>query len=325
LPDTLILSLAVVVASLAVLVWSASIFIDGAASTATALGVSPLIIGLTIVGFGTSAPEILISIFSATQGNPGLAIGNAIGSNIANIALVLGLTTLLFPLLVSQSVVRREMSQLVIVLLVLLALFADSVLSRIDGAILLVLMLLVIARTVYQGMRSVTANAANPLGSNANEALPGALIKLVIGLVVLLASSRALVWGAVDIANAMGISDLVIGLTIVAVGTSLPELAACIASARKRAYEIAIGNIIGSNVFNSLAVIGISSTIHPSALPDGVLTRDMPIGFGLTLALLAMCYRPDGNLAILGRCKGGILLSCFIAYQIILFTPHWTS
>ena len=296
MPDILILPLVVVIVSLAILVWSASIFIDGAASTAVALGVSPLIIGLTIVGFGTSAPEILISIFSAAQGNPGLAIGNAIGSNIANIGLILGLTTLLFPLLVSQSVARREMPLLVIVLLVLLALFVDSALSWFDGAILLALMLLVIVRTVYQGMRSANTNSANPSGASARDALPGALFKLAVGLVVLLASSRALVWGAVDIA-----------------------------SARKRAYEIAIGNIIGSNVFNSLAVIGISTTIHPAALPDGVLTRDMPVVLGLTIALLAMCYRHDGNPAILGKFNGGILLSCFIAYQIILFLPHWTS
>ena len=167
MPDTLILPLIVVIVSLAILVWSASIFIDGAASTAVALGVSPLIIGLTIVGFGTSAPEILISIFSAAQGNPGLAIGNAIGSNIANIGLILGLTTLLSPLLVSQSVARREMPLLVIVLLVLLALFVDSALSWFDGAILLALMLLVIVRTVYQGMRSANTNSANPSGADA--------------------------------------------------------------------------------------------------------------------------------------------------------------
>ncbi len=317
--ETLPLPLVVVVVSLAVVVWSAGVFIDGAASTANALGVSPLIIGLTIVGFGTSAPEILISILAAAQGNPGLAIGNAIGSNIANIALILGLTTLFFPLWISQSVVRHEMPLLVVMLLVLLALFWDSTLDRSDGVILLALMLIVIARTVYLGMRSATSNAASQTRSGAGSGLSVALFKLLAGLVVLLASSRAMVWGAVEIAGVLGVSDLVIGLTIVAIGTSLPELATCIASARKRAYEIAIGNILGSNVFNSLAVVGISATIHPDTLPGGVLTRDMPIVIGLTLMLLAMSYRHSGNPAILGKFKGGILLSCFIAYQIILF------
>jgi len=322
LPDTLLLPLIVVVVSLIVVVWSAGVFIDGAASTASALGVSPLIIGLTIVGFGTSAPEILISIFAAAQGNPGLAIGNAIGSNIANITLILGITTLLFPLLVSQSVARREMPILSFVLLVLLALFWDLELSRFDGAILLALMLIVIVHTVHQGMRGATAGAANPSAPGAKSSLSSALLKLLAGLIVLLVSSRAMVWGAVDIASAIGVSDLIIGLTIVAIGTSLPELAACIVSVRRSAYEIAIGNIIGSNVFNSLAVVGISAVIHPDALPDGVLTRDMPIVIGLTLMLLAMSYRHDGNPAILGKFKGGILLSCFIAYQIILFLAN---
>lgn len=325
MPETLLLPLIVVVVSLALVVWSAGVFIDGASSTAGSLGISPLIIGLTIVGFGTSAPEILISVFSALQGNPGLAIGNAIGSNIANITLILGLTTLFFPLLIPQSIARHEMPVMILVLLLLLALFLDSTLSGLDGVILLASMLLVMARTIYRGIQSTSTDTTGSSTVGAKVNLAASLTKLLAGLALLLASSRALVWGAVDIAGSLGVSDLVIGLTIIAVGTSLPELAACIACARRRAWEIAIGNIIGSNVFNSLAVVGISAVIHPAPLPQGVLTRDMPIVIGLTLMLLGMSYRHNGNPAILGRFIGAILLSCFIAYQIVLFLPNQSA
>ncbi|MEM7291955.1 MAG: calcium/sodium antiporter [Pseudomonadota bacterium] len=279
---------------------SAAVFIDGAADTAQALGVSPLIIGVTIVGFGTSAPEILISIFAALQGNPGLAVGNAIGSNIANIALILGATACLYTLFLSQHIVRRELPLLVLVQLLLIGLVYDADLSRVDGIILLLGLVAVMGRTVLQGIKASSSDEAiQTQGSTVDTRR--ALIKLLLGLGVLLASSRALVWGAVDIASALGVSDLVIGLTVVAIGTSLPELAACIASARIRAFEIAIGNIIGSNVFNSLAVVGISGVIHPAALPPDVWARDLPIALGLAVLLLVLSVRRAGKAAQLGR------------------------
>ena len=315
--EAMLIPLLVVVVSIAVVVWSADVFIDGAAATAATMGVSPLIIGLTIVGFGTSAPEILISIFSALQGNPGLAIGNAVGSNIANIALILGATTLLFPLFVQQRTVRSEMGLMTLATIVLCALLWDNTLSLLDGVVLLMLLAAVMGRTIYQGIHgSVDVPVEEESGSTT---LGLALIKLLGGLALLLVSSRALVWGAVDIASTMGVSDLVIGLTIVAIGTSLPELAACIASAKRQAYQIAIGNIIGSNIFNALAVVGISAVIHPSTLPEGVLSRDAPVMLGLTFLMLALTLRRGDNPAYIGRLPGALLLIGFVAYQILLF------
>ena len=301
---------------LAAVVWSADKFIDGAAATARSLGVSPLMVGITIVGFGTSAPEILISIFAALQGNPGLAVGNAIGSNIANIALILGGTACFYTLFISQSIARKEMPFLVIVQVLVLVLVLDGALDRLDGSILIAALIAVMGRTIYQGYRSPTVESDDDDG---DADLRKALLGLFVGLIVLLASSRLLVWAAVEIATVMGVSDLVIGLTIVAIGTSLPELAACIASARIRAYEIAIGNIIGSNVFNSLAVVGISALIHPADLPVGVWTRDLPIAIGLGLILLVLSLRKNNQAASLGRVFGVAMLICFIAYQFSLF------
>jgi cation:H+ antiporter len=303
-----------------VLVWSADRFISGAAALANNLGVSPMVIGLTIVGFGTSAPEILVSSIAAIDGNPGLAIGNALGSNIANIGLILGVTALVIPLSVHSRVLKREYPLLLAISLTSLVLMWDGVLGRIDGMILLTLL----AGTLYWMARSAKADASDPISSEFDAEIPHdvptpkAILWLIIGLLALLASSRALVWGASNIASALGVSDVVIGLTIVAIGTSLPELAASITSAFKGEHDIAIGNVIGSNLYNTLAVLSLPGLIAPGPFLPEVLTRDQPVMIGLTIALFIMGYG-FGNRGRINRLEGFILLSVFLGYQSLLF------
>ena len=303
------------------LVWGADRFVFGAAGTARNLGISPLIIGLTIVGFGTSAPEMLVSAVAAWQGNPGLAVGNAIGSNITNIALILGLTALVAPLATNSKLLRRELPLLLVTMLAGLGFLVDGELSRLDGVVLM----LGLAALVYWMVRTALAERnGDPLVSELSEGIPAemstprALSWLGIGLLVLLVSSRLLVWGAVGIAEALGVSDLVIGLTVVALGTSLPELAASMASALRGEPDIAIGNVIGSNLFNLLAVLGIPGLIHPLGIGDDVLFRDYPVMLGLTLALFVMAYgiRSPGRI---NRVEGGVLLACYFGYQTLLY------
>lgn len=313
-------SLAAVVLGFALLIWSADRFIVGAAGLARHLGVSPLIIGLTIVGFGTSAPEMLVSAFAAWQGNPGLAVGNAVGSNIANIALILGATALVAPLTVRSRTLRRELPLLNLVMIFSLVLVIDGHLGRLDGALLLGGLVLLMGYLVRTGLRE----GADPMAQEYAEEIPAelpaawALFWLAAGLLLLLASSRLLVWGAVDIAQALGVSDLIIGLTIVAVGTSLPELAASVMSARKGEPDIAIGNVIGSNLFNTLGVLAVPGLIAPAALPGEVLTRDYPVVLGLTALLFAFAYGFRGPGRI-NRIEGAVLLACFLGYQFLLY------
>ncbi|MCG7907824.1 MAG: calcium/sodium antiporter, partial [Candidatus Thiodiazotropha taylori] len=237
---------------LVVLVWSADRFISGAAALADNLGVSPMLIGLTVVGFGTSAPEVLVSVMAAVNGNPGLAIGNAVGSNIANIGLILGVTALVIPLSVHSSVLKREYPILLGVTVICILLMLDGELGLLDGAILLVLLVGVFGWMIY----TAKTGEADPIAGEYDAEIPHdvpnqkALMLLIGGLILLLISSRVLVWGATNVAVALGVSDVVIGLTIVAIGTSLPELAASITSAMKGEDDIAIGNVIGSNLYN---------------------------------------------------------------------------
>ncbi|MEW6647738.1 MAG: calcium/sodium antiporter [Pseudomonadota bacterium] len=310
------------------LVWGADRFVTGAAATARNLGVSPLIIGLTIVGFGTSAPEMLVSAMAAWAGNPGIAVGNAIGSNITNVGLVLGLTALIAPLSVHSETLRREFPILFAVTTLALILLLDGELSRIDGVILLAGFGLMVYWLVGLGLRERACDpavqACDPLQDEFAEEIPAdmamgrALFWVAFGLVVLLLSSRLLVWGAVNVAQHFGVPDLIIGLTIVAIGTSLPELAASITGALKGEDDIAIGNVLGSNMFNLLAVLGLPGLIHPLATPDDVMTRDFPIMFGFTVLLFAFAYGFRGQGRI-NRPEGGILLIGFIAYMGLLF------
>ncbi|MDX1823790.1 MAG: calcium/sodium antiporter [Thiohalomonadales bacterium] len=310
----LLLSSLAVILGFVFLVWGADRFVHGAAATARNLGVSPMIIGLTIVGIGTSAPEILVSAIAAWQGNPALGVGNAIGSNIANIALVLGTTALVTPLVVRSETLRREYPLMFSIMLLALVLLLDGEMSRLDGWILLTGLGLMILWMVQQGLR----RDHDPMEDEFEKEIPRistpmAMFWLALGLVLLLGSSRALVWGAVNIAQAMGISDLVIGLTVVAIGTSMPELAASVMSALRKEPDIAIGNVIGSNMFNLLAVLGLPGVIKPHVLEPEVLSRDFPTMIGLSIALFAMAYgfKGDGRL---NRWEGLLLLLAYFGY-----------
>ena len=304
------------------LVWSADRFICGAAATARNFDVPPLIIGLTIVGFGTSAPEMMVAGFASYNGSPALAIGNALGSNITNITLVLGVAALISPLDVHSRIIRKELPILLVASLFALALLSDMDLSFFDGVALLSLLCVLMWWITSQGIRNQSNDA---LTEEYIDELPGemstsqALFWLIAGLILLTASSKLLVWGAVNVATHFGISELIIGLTIIAIGTSLPELAAAVTSALKNEHDLAIGNVVGSNLFNTLGVLAIPGLIYPSELADGVLQRDMPITLGLTAVLFIMAYgfRDQGRI---NRFEGGLLLSAFIAYQILLFS-----
>ncbi len=300
-----------------ILIWSADRFVTGAAATAKNLGMSPMLIGLTVVSLGTSAPEMLVSGIASYTGAGGLAIGNALGSNIANIGLVLGITALVAPLPVKTGLMRKELPLLLAVSLVAGLTLFDGELDRIDGSILLiglVVTLILFARFQrYADPEQV---------EHEEEELPdlpstSATFWLIIGLVLLAGSSRLLVWGATEIATSMGVSDLVIGLTIVAIGTSLPELAASVVSALKGHHDIAIGNIVGSNIFNLLAVMSLPGLIHPISFSSEVLWRDYGTMMLFTLALLAFAY-------IMGRGKvnrpeGCILLAGYSGYLGLLY------
>jgi len=305
-----------VVGGLALLVWSADRFVDGAAATARHIGISPLLIGMVVIGFGTSAPEIVVSLFAALEGNPGLALGNAYGSNIANIALILGTTALLKPITVHSQVLRRELPVLLAVTLFAWWLLSDGDFSRGDGLLqLLIFLLLLIAAIRFSGSgnRSEDALATETDAEAAQMALPDAIRWLIIGLLLLIAASRLVVWGAIGIATTLGVSDLIIGLTVVAIGTSLPELAAGISAVRKNEHDLALGNIIGSNLFNTLLVAGIAGSVAPHHIDAALLNRDLPLLAALTLLLMLMAIGIRGPGRI-NRIEGGLLLLIFSGY-----------
>jgi len=301
---------------------SADRFVIGAAAVAYNLRVPPLIIGLTIVGLGTSSPEIIVSAMAAWQGDTGIAVGNAIGSNTINIALVLGLTALITPLDVHSSIPRRELPVLIGIMLVAWLMLADGTLGRLDGILLVAGVAPVLAWMTRVGMKSRESRDAldEEFGEEIRTGMtmPLALFWLVLGFLFLLLSSRLLVWGAVSVAHYLGISELVIGIVVVALGTSLPELAASLASALKQEHDIAIGNVIGSNIFNLLAVLGLPGVIHPGAIDAHVIYRDFPVMFLMTLMLFAMAYgfRGPGRITRFG---GVILLTAYIGYQTLLY------
>ncbi|WP_260292489.1 calcium/sodium antiporter [Sedimenticola hydrogenitrophicus] len=301
---------------LALLVWSADRFVDGSAAAARHFGMPPLLIGMVIVGFGTSAPEMVVSAISASQGNPGIALGNAYGSNITNIALILGLTALLSPIAVHSRILRQELPILTAVTALAAWQIRDGAISYLDAVMLLLVFGVLMSWSIWQGMRK----KGDTLGSEMEQelvihAMPlrRAIFWLAVGLVLLIISSRILVWGAVEIAQGFGVSDLIIGLTVVAVGTSLPELASSIIAIRKGEHDIAFGNVLGSNLFNTLAVVGIAGTIHPMAVGPEVFSRDMLVMAALTLSLFVVGYGFRGPGRI-NRFEGAALLACYVAY-----------
>lgn len=317
----MILAIIAVVVGLAVLVWSADKFVDGAVGIAEYCGMSTLLIGMVIVGFGTSAPELTVSAISASQGNPELALGNAYGSNIANIALILGATALISPILMQRSVIRGDLPILIAVSVLSIVLVWDGSVVRWNGVLLLVVFALVMGYSIWRELKKAKAEASNSVEDEADgkqASLGKSILWLVLGLVLLVASSRALVWGAVVIARTLGVSDLLIGLTIVAIGTSLPELASSIAAARKGENDLALGNIIGSNLFNTLAVVGLAATVSPmDEIEKAVTYRDMPLMIVLTLALIVLGYRRKGD-GRLNRIAGAILLAIYAGYLALL-------
>ncbi|MDO4431059.1 MAG: calcium/sodium antiporter [Lonepinella koalarum] len=316
----LLASLAIIF-GLLLLIWSADRFVEGAAATARHFGMPQLLIGIVIIGFGTSAPEMIVSAFSAINGNPGIALGNAYGSNITNIGLILGLTALIIPLNVNSQVLKQELPILIFVTALSGCLIYDADISFADAVILLAAFTLYMIWTIWQGLTNKNDNLATDvqqeLNSQEYQPLPQALLWVLIGLALLMASSQALVWGAVQIAYYFGVSDLIIGLTIVAVGTSLPELASSIVAARKGETDLAVGNIIGSNLFNTLAVVGIAGIISPMQVEAEVFSRDMSVMSAFTLALLIFSYglKKSGKIT---RFKGFLLLLNYIAYNSYL-------
>ncbi len=317
----MLMPLLAVLAGLALLVWSADRFVEGASATATHFSVPPLLVGMVIVGFGTSAPEMVVSTNAAMQGNPGLALGNGWGSNIANIALILGITALVNPITVHSLILRKELPILAGVTALAGVLAWNGSLSRMDGAILLGVFAVLMTWSIIEGMRgdndALALETSTELKAHAMP-LPRALMWLAVGLLVLIVSSRLLVWGAVAIAQALGVSDLIIGLTVVAVGTSLPELASCVAAARKGEHDIALGNVLGSNLFNTLAVVGIASAIAPLEVATEVLSRDFVVMAGLTLLLFVLGWGWRGRLGRINRVEGAVLVSIYLGYTLLL-------
>ena len=317
-------NLLLVIAGLVLLVWGADRFVHGAAATARNLGVAPLLIGLTVVAFATSAPEILVSVMAAIQNEPGLAFGNAIGSNIVNIGLVLGTTALIRPIKLESATLRREMPALLAVSLLTVSLFLDQYLSRIDGLVMLTGLVIVMVWLARLGMRSADSD---PIARDYEAEIPTdvsmrmAIVWLAVGLGTLLVGADLLVDGAIGIAKMLGVSEVVIGITIVAFGTSLPELAVSVASALKGEYGLAIGNIVGSNIFNLLAVIGVAATIAPAALPPTVLSLHIFVMVAFTLVLFAMTYDYDGR-GKLSRLEGLALVLAYIAYSSYVVTQN---
>lgn len=312
-----------VVFGLIFLALSSDRFIEGAAVVAKRTGVSPLIIGMVIIGFGTSVPELLVSAIAASQGNPALAVGNAFGSNIANIGLILGLIAVISPIRFQSGILRKELPLLTLITLVTGILLGNHEISRLNGITMLILFAATMIYTVRSSLKQPEDKIAKEIESELSEinmTMRRAVITMVGGLIVLMLSSRALVWGAVEIATALGVSDLIIGLSVVALGTSLPELAAGFASVRKGEHELAVGNVVGSNLFNTLAVIGVAGTIRPLAVAPEVFNRDLLTVLLLTLSLFAVGYSHKGHGRI-NRIEGLLLLTAYGAYLTWLVRP----
>ena len=326
----MILSIVAIVVGLVLLVWSADWFVDGAVGVAHFFGMSTFLIGMVIVGFGTSAPEMVVSVLSALNDTPQLALGNAYGSNIANIALILGVTALIIPVVVQKQAMSRDIPILIAMTVLTVFLLIDGNVSRMDGIVLLLAFVAIMAFNIMSELRQKRKRkksaAADDLDSEYGSAEKVSIVRssllLLMGLLLLIVSSRMLVWGAVNVAQALGVSDLLIGLTIVAVGTSLPELASSIAAARRGENDLAVGNVIGSNIFNTLVVVGLASVIAPIQAADPeVMSRDVPIMSALTLFLFLICIPVKKNgkrVSGFGRIGGALFLSLYVAYLVLL-------
>lgn len=318
----MLLQISLFIVGLALLSWSADRFVYGASALAKNVGISPMIIGMTIVAMGSSAPEIMVAATASMGGTPNTAVGNAIGSNITNIALVLGITALCKPLMVASVTVKREMPILLLVSLIAAYFLSDLMLSKVEGIVLAILFFLTIGGLT---MLSLHADRKDPYAREADDEIPSnvpmskAVIWVVVGMILLPFSADIMVDAAVNIAKHFGMSDLLIGLTIIAIGTSLPELAASIAGVMKGEDDLALGNIIGSNIFNILAVLAMPGLIAPGIIDSLAAERDMYVMLGLTLLLLAFSFGFRGVKKIT-RWEGGLLVAAFLGYQVLLFS-----
>lgn len=317
----MLLQVIAILVGFALLLYGADRFVVGAAATARNFGLSPLLIGLTIVGFATSAPEILVSITAALHNETDMAVGNAIGSNIANIGLVLGIGALVKPIIItSSSTLKREMPLLIIITLGAFTLFINNYLSRTDGFLLLGALAVFLYWIVKIAIESKNTDAmAVEYDAEIPDDMPTgkAVFWLVLGFSVLLGGANVLVWGAEELARQLGVSELVIGLTILAIGTSLPELAVTVVSAFKGEAGLALGNVVGSNIYNLLAVVGVAAVIQPAQLPPEVLSLHYPVMAAFTIAIYLMAYNFRSNdAAQLKRRDGALLFLAFIGYHI---------
>ncbi|EIJ0965973.1 calcium/sodium antiporter [Vibrio parahaemolyticus] len=313
-------AVALLIVGLVLLVWSADKLVFGSAAIARNVGISPLVIGMTILAMGSSAPEMMVSATAAWDGKTDTAVGNVLGSNIANIALILGITALIKPLSISSAVIRRELPLMIAVTMLAGILLWNSHLGFYEGVLLFVLFgaflfaMLQISRKEQKSGDAFLEDQESEIPQGVSN--PKAIMWVVIGLILLPLAASLLVDNAVIIAKHFGMSDLVIGLTIIAIGTSLPELAASLAGVLKGEDDMAVGNIIGSNVFNILAVMGLPGIINPSTLSEYAMGRDFWVMLGVSLLLVAMCL---GKSRSINRLEGAILFTCFLGYQVYLF------
>lgn len=306
-----------------ILAISADRFVAGAAVSAKLLGIPPLLVGMLVIGFGSSAPEFVVSVIAASEGNAGLALGNVLGSNISNIALILGITALIKPITVKSSVLRKELPILIFITMITTVLLTvDRTLGRADGWILIGIFLCVMGWTIWVGLRTDKDELGEEMAHALENrlSLPRATLYMVGGLIFLVLSSRLLVWGGVTIAEALGISDVMIGLTVVAIGTSLPELAAAIAAVRHNEHDLALGNVIGSNIFNTTIVIGAAGAIVSTPIDPAMISRDIPIMIGFTFMLFLTCYSLGSQTPRINRGEALVLLSCYFCYNALLIS-----
>jgi cation:H+ antiporter len=304
------------------LIIGADRLVNGAASLARGLGISSLIVGLTVVSLGTSLPELLVSMTAALLGHPDVAVGNVLGSNISNIGLILGVSSLVRPMVVHSQLLRREYPLLLLITAVAWLMASNGKISRLDGVLLssgLLLFLVLIVRAAKEGRKNFISKGSTEPVDTTLRPLSSSVINLVGGLIMLLIGSRALIWGGVGLARALGINELVIGLTLMAVGTSLPELATTVAATIKKEGDIAVGNVVGSNVFNTLGILGISAIIRPLPVASEALARDFPVMLLASVVLWPICRSWRRRPGRVNRWEGGALLAGYCLYLGVLF------
>lgn len=308
----MVLDLVLILIGLAGLMISADKFVEGASNLALNLKMSAILVGVIVVGIGTSAPEILVSSSAALEGSD-LALGNAIGSNISNIALIIGLTALFVPITVKRELLKKEFMLLIGSTGLGIYLLTDGDLSRLDAILFGISLVFVLYFLIYNAKHSKHAAPQEDVPTEAEMSLKKSILYTILGMLALVAFSKLLVHGAVSLASALGVSDVVIGLTIVSVGTSLPELSACLAAARQKKADLVIGNIVGSNIFNILAVLAVSGLIHPMEVKPELVIRDIPLMGILTVGFLLVSFSPKGD-AKINRVESIIFLTIFVAY-----------